>query len=62
MALLSVENLSVVFHTYAGRLQAVNNVSFALKKGEIIGIVGESGCGKSVTANALMGPDSQPAW
>ena len=55
MALLSVENLSVVFHTYAGRLQAVNNVSFALKKGEIIGIVGESGCGKSVTANALMG-------
>lgn len=53
--LLSVENLNVVFHTYAGKLHAVNNVSFSLQKGEIIGIIGESGCGKSVTANALMG-------
>jgi oligopeptide transport system ATP-binding protein len=53
--ILSVENLNVVFHTYAGEVQAVNNVSFSLGKGEIIGIVGESGCGKSVTASALMG-------
>ncbi|EGO65909.1 ABC transporter ATP-binding protein [Acetonema longum] len=53
--ILSVENLQVVFHTYAGKVQAVNDVSFSLGKGEIIGIVGESGCGKSVTASSLMG-------
>ena len=54
-SLLSVENLSVLFHTYAGTIQAVKDVSFGLGKGEILGIVGESGCGKSVTANAIMG-------
>jgi oligopeptide transport system ATP-binding protein len=53
--ILSVENLKVVFHTYAGTVQAVNDVSFTLDKGEIIGIVGESGCGKSVTSSAIMG-------
>ncbi|MDR3591922.1 MAG: ABC transporter ATP-binding protein [Negativicutes bacterium] len=52
---LSVENLTVLFHTYAGTVQAVKDVSFHLDKGEILGIVGESGCGKSVTANAVMG-------
>lgn len=53
--ILSVETLTVVFHTEAGTVQAVKDVSFMLAKGEIIGIVGESGCGKSVTASALMG-------
>lgn len=53
--LLVVDNLKVVFHTYAGKVQAVNEVSFTLEKGEVIGIVGESGCGKSVTASAIMG-------
>ncbi len=52
---LSVENLTVLFHTYAGTVQAVRDVSFRLDKGEILGIVGESGCGKSVTASAVMG-------
>lgn len=51
---LSVENLKVVFKTYAGTVTAVNDVSFTLKKGEIIGLVGESGSGKSVTSNAIM--------
>lgn len=53
--LLHVDQLTVVFHTYAGKVQAVNNISFSLNKGEVIGIVGESGCGKSVTASAIMG-------
>ena len=53
--LLNVENLTVNFHTYAGTVRAVRDVSFTLEKGEILGIVGESGCGKSVTASSLLG-------
>lgn len=53
--ILTVENLKIVFNTYAGTVQAVNDVSFELNKGETIGIVGESGCGKSVTSSAIMG-------
>ncbi len=53
--LLSVENLTVKFHTYAGTVQAVRSVSFTMNAGEILGIVGESGCGKSVTASSLLG-------
>ncbi len=53
--LLSIENLEIVFHTPSGTVHAVNNVNFSLNSGEIIAIVGESGCGKSVTAHAIMG-------
>ncbi|QJW48595.1 ATP-binding cassette domain-containing protein [bacterium BFN5] len=49
--LLDVSNLSVVFDTYAGPVQAVDNVSFQIFPGEAVGIVGESGCGKSVLIN-----------
>jgi peptide/nickel transport system ATP-binding protein/oligopeptide transport system ATP-binding protein len=52
--ILDVTNLNVKFHTFAGVAQAVDGVSFHLNPGEIVSLVGESGCGKSVTANSLM--------
>lgn len=52
--ILEVKNLSVGFPGKKGRVDVVNDVSFSLKKGEILGIVGESGSGKSVTANSII--------
>ncbi len=52
--LLKVTDLEVSFHTYAGEIQAVRGVSFEVKRGEAVAIVGESGCGKSVTAKTIM--------
>ena len=53
-ALLSVRDLHTSFFTDSGEVQAVNGVSFNLKKGKILGVVGESGSGKSVTAYSIM--------
>lgn len=53
-AILSVSNLVVAFETESGRIRAVENISFEVLKGKILGIVGESGCGKSVTALSIM--------
>lgn len=52
--LLEVRDLRVSFRTYAGEVQAVRGINFELGKGECIGIVGESGCGKSVTSQSIM--------
>ncbi len=52
--MLEVKDLEVSFSTYAGEVQAVRGVSFDLHKGEALAIVGESGCGKSVTAQTIM--------
>ena len=51
--LIEVKNLKTFFHTEAGVAKAVNDVSFDIYKGEVLGIVGESGCGKSVTSLSL---------
>jgi oligopeptide/dipeptide ABC transporter ATP-binding protein len=53
--LLEVEDLHTYFRTREGEVHAVDGVSFSLEKGKTLGIVGESGCGKSVTALSIMG-------
>lgn len=52
--ILEVKNLRVSYHTYAGEVQSVRGVSFHLDVGETLAIVGESGCGKTVTSKAIM--------
>jgi peptide/nickel transport system ATP-binding protein len=59
-ALLEVRNLRTVFATEEGELAAVDGVSFSIEPGRTLGIVGESGCGKSVTALSIMGLLPQP--
>lgn len=53
--ILEVKDLQIDFHTYAGTVHAIRDVSFSLEKGETLAIVGESGSGKSVTLRTLMG-------
>lgn len=52
---LEVKNLRVSYHSYAGEVQSVRGVSFSIDAGQSVAIVGESGCGKSVTAKTIMG-------
>lgn len=58
--ILEVHNLHVTFSTFGGTVQAVRGVNLYVKEGETLAIVGESGCGKSVTSNAIMGLVPQP--
>ena len=57
---LNIENLQVSFDTYAGEIHAVRGVSMKLNEGEILAVVGESGCGKSVTAQTIMKLNPMP--
>jgi ABC-type glutathione transport system ATPase component len=52
--LLDVRHLKKYFHTDAGMLHAVDDVSFTIERGKTLGIVGESGCGKSVTFSTVI--------
>ena len=60
-SLLQVKHLTTSFHAECGATRAVDDVSFSLDDGEVIGIVGESGCGKSVAALSIMGLVPRPA-
>ena len=60
-SLLLIERLTVGIRTAAGTFNAIEEVGFTLARGEVLGLVGESGCGKSITALALMGLLPQPA-
>ena len=57
---LEVQDLRVTFATPREQLQAVCGVSFAVREGEIFGVVGESGCGKSVSALSVLGLIPEP--
>ena len=58
--LLSVEHLSVTLSTEDGKLPALDDLSFSMSRGETLAVVGESGCGKSMTALSVMGLLPQP--
>jgi oligopeptide/dipeptide ABC transporter ATP-binding protein len=60
MALLEVNKLKAYFHIEAGIVKAVDGVTFTIEKEKTLGVVGESGCGKSITAKAIMGLIEQP--
>jgi len=59
-SLLNVSGLRVIFHTYRGTIKALNGVELWLNEEERLGIVGETGCGKSVTALSIMRLIEQP--
>ncbi|WP_018887000.1 ABC transporter ATP-binding protein [Paenibacillus massiliensis] len=62
-SIIDIEHLRVQFHTEEGTVQAVNDVSLSVQPGQTVCIVGESGCGKSVTAMSIMGLiDEQAGW
>ncbi len=58
--ILEIKNLKFSFHTYGGVVQSVRDVSFNVREGEILGIVGESGCGKSVTSQCILRLNPEP--
>ena len=59
-SILKVENLKMYYHTSKGIVKAINDISFEIKKGETLGIVGESGCGKTSLGTSLLRMPSVP--
>ena len=59
---LQVKDLQTTFFTDSGEIPAVDHIDFHVKEGEVLGIVGESGCGKSVTSLINYGTCTKPAW
>jgi oligopeptide/dipeptide ABC transporter ATP-binding protein len=58
--MLNIQNLSICFRTTRGVVKAIDNINFSIKPGEVVGVVGESGCGKSVFALSIPGLLPQP--
>jgi ABC-type dipeptide/oligopeptide/nickel transport system ATPase component len=58
--ILSVDDLSVEFETYEGRHRVLNGVDLTVEEGETVALIGETGCGKSVTAKSIMGTLPRP--
>ena len=58
--MLEIQNLVTAFHTPAGRVPAVDGISLSIERGTTLGLVGESGCGKSVTAMSVLGLVASP--
>ncbi|MDK2944708.1 MAG: peptide/nickel transport system ATP-binding protein, partial [Mesotoga sp.] len=58
--ILTVDNLKLYYYTSKGVVKAVDDISFSLKKGETLGLVGESGCGKTTTGFALLKMPTPP--
>ena len=52
--ILEVENLATYFHTFKGVVKSVDRISFSMEEGEVLGVVGESGGGKSVTGFSII--------
>src|SRR5215469_5435486 len=59
-AILEIDNLQTHFHTPSGVVRAVDGVSYSVRRGETLGVVGESGCGKSVTALSVLRLIAEP--
>ena len=57
--LLEMKHVAVNFAAYGGTVQAVRDISFSIEEGQTVALVGESGCGKSITAKTIMGLDKK---
>jgi ABC-type dipeptide/oligopeptide/nickel transport system ATPase component len=60
MSVLDIKGLEIHFHTDGGRVQAIDHLNLSVREGEIVGLVGESGCGKTTVARCVLGVLSQP--